>query len=303
MKEATFSVIIVTWNQGKFVKDAIESVLKQSFQDFEIIVIDDGSTDDTKDKVLSFTDKRINYVYQGHSGLPAYCRNRGVSLSRGKLIAFFDADDLWYGEKLKSCLRMFDEHPDVSLVCHNVAITKDGKVLRISNYGPYVEGMYENLLFNGNCLTPSAVVIKREVFFQDGMWFSETRDLFSVEDYDFWLRLSKRFKFYFLKETLGEHRLVITSTVANNIERHMSNLLNLLEENFKGIIDKDNKTKLLIKKRISSVLAAKGRLYHDRRKFSKSLENYIKALKVYPLNYKIYFYIFLSLLRWQLIYS
>ena len=163
--------------------------------------------------------------------------------------------------------------------------------------------MYEKLLFDGNCLTPSAVVIRRKVFFDDGMHFSEDKNLFSVEDYDFWLSLSKRYKFYFLKEVLGEHRLVESSTILNNIERNISNLLNLLETNFERIANKDRKTRLLIKKRISSVLGAKGRLYHDKRKFSKGLESYIEALRIYPLNCKIYVYILLSLLRFRLIYA
>ena len=96
----TISIIIPTYNAGQYIKEALASVLAQSFQDFEVIIIDDGSTDDTAQKVKTLCDPRILYVYKENQG-PAAARNYGLNLVRGEYIAFLDVDDLWEPHKLE----------------------------------------------------------------------------------------------------------------------------------------------------------------------------------------------------------
>ena len=98
---------------------------------------------------------------------------------------------------------MLDEMKDVHLICHNEAVLYNGKILRNTSYGPYEEDMYSRLLFKGNCLHSSAVMMRREVFFDDNYRFCEDKDLFAIEDYEYWLRLSKKYRFYFLEEILA----------------------------------------------------------------------------------------------------
>ena len=110
------SAIIPTYNFGRFLGEAIQSVLDQTFTDFELIVVDDGSTDDTREVVGSFNDSRIRYIYQENRGLPA-ARNTGIKASRGEYIAFLDSDDIWLTQNLELKVKSLDSHPDAGLVC------------------------------------------------------------------------------------------------------------------------------------------------------------------------------------------
>ena len=108
-----FSVVIPTFNRSPVLKRAIESVLAQSFLDYEILVMDDGSTDDTQAVVESFHDQRICYYWAENSGGPATPRNRGIDAARADWICFLDADDLWYPDKLERVAEEIKRNPDI----------------------------------------------------------------------------------------------------------------------------------------------------------------------------------------------
>ncbi len=233
------SVIIPTYNNAHFVGQTIQCVLDQTFQNFEVIVVDDGSTDNTKGVISSFKDKRIFYHYQERSGLPAVSRNTGIKLSQAGMIAFLDSDDKWYPEKLSKTMEVFFNNKDIDLVCHDEYVTLADKIIRKSVYGPGVEDMYQALLYRGNCLSTSAVVVKKEKLYQVGL-FDERKDFFSVEDYDLWLRLAANgCKFYFLHEFLGEYVLHETN-ISANLEMNYNNLLNVLDVHFRKLATEHN---------------------------------------------------------------
>ena len=281
-----FSVVITVYNKGAFIGQAIESVLNQSYRNFEIIIVDDGSTDTTKNVIHSFSDNRIRYIYQENSGLPACARNAGMMLARGSYIALLDGDDFWHRNKLYECKKVLDTNKDISLVCHNEYVLYDGKILRHTSSAPYAEGMYFRLLFNGNCLYPSAVVIRRSIFFDDGFNFSEEKNLFTVEDYEYWLRLSQRYEFYLLPDILGYYRVSEGGIYLTNIDENTKNMLDLLERHFNKVMHKTKEQQNLIHKRYSGVMSAAGRIYQHRKKFKESRAWYLKAIKEFPLNYK-----------------
>ena len=120
------SVIIPTYNYANYVRDAVESVLNQSYKEFEIIVVDDGSTDGTK-KVLEPLKNRIRYIYQENRGLPS-AYNTGIKASKGEYIAFLDSDDLWLPEKLKLQKKYFDDNPAVGMVICNGYLFNDTEI-------------------------------------------------------------------------------------------------------------------------------------------------------------------------------
>jgi len=280
------SVVIVAYNHAKYIEQAIESVLDQTFTNFEAIVFDDGSKDNTKEIVSSFHDGRIRYYYQENSGLPAKGRNAGMKLARGKYIALMDGDDFWYKGKLENSKRILDTMKDIHLVCHNEAVLYNDKILRYTSYGPYEEDMYSRLLFKGNCLHSSAVTIRREVFFEDNIRFCENRDLFAIEDYEYWLRLSKKYKFYFLQDILGCYRVTEKGAYLNSNELNTENMLNLLERHFSQLNRNDKRSLALMKKRRSFVMCAAGRMHHHKKNFKECMYWYVKALKEFHLNYK-----------------
>ncbi len=285
-KKPDFSVVISAYNKGKFIAKAIQSVLSQTCPDFELIVVDDGSTDNTKEIINSFSDERIKYYYQHNSGLPACTRNKGMSLSRGKYLALLDGDDFWYKDKLEKCIKVLDENKDTALVCHNEAVIYRDKILRRTSNGPYVDDMYSRLLFKGNCLHPSAVTLRRSVFFEDGLRFSEEKNLFAIEDYEYWLQLSRRYRFYFMDDVLGCYRVDEEGIFLQNIEETTLRLLNLLRYHFSQIPRESLIQRILMRRRLSAVMSSAGRLYQHRREFAQARRWYVKAIREYPLNYK-----------------
>jgi len=297
-----FSVVIVAYNHAKYLAQCIYSVLGQTYHNFEVIVFDDGSTDNTRDVVSAISDNRIRYFYQENSGLPACGRNRGMALAKGKYIALLDGDDFWYGEKLNKCKKVLDNDPDIDLVCHNEDIQYNGKIIRRTSYGPYTERMYDKLLFEGNCLHTSAVAIRREIFFDDQMRFSEERNLFTIEDYEYWLRLSQRHRFCFLSEALGCYRVTETGAFMSNANANTINMLELLDEHFSRLNSIDKLTQKNIKKRRSGIMSAVGRTYHHKMDFKKSKEWYIMAICEYPFNYKAYIGLLAASAKLRIIY-
>lgn len=296
------SVVITAYNKGRFIGQTIESVLRQTYQDFEVIVIDDGSTDNTKAIVGSFNDDRIRYLYQPNSGLPACARNKGMELSRGKYIALLDGDDIWYPEKLKRCKEALDWMPGVGLVCHNIAIMHNGRVMRKSSFGPYAEEMYKRLVFEGNCLNPLAVVFRREVFFRDGLKFNESRDLFALEDYEYWLQVSRKHRFYLIEDVLGSYTGDDGGAFSKDTEANAVNMLRLLDAHFANFDMSDPALRRMRKRRRSAIMSAAGRMYNHQTRFDESYRWYLSAAREYRMSLKAYIGITAALLKHRIVY-
>lgn len=182
------SVIVPTYNHARYLPEAINSVLQQSFQDYEVIVVDDGSTDNTRDVVAEFTDKRIHYIYQKNKGL-AGARNTGLREARGEFVAFLDADDLYLPCKLEVQVRFLTENPDYGFVAGGWNyIDHDGKI--IGGYNPWPhppdELSIESWLY-GCRVNPVAVFVCRSWVEKVGGFDESLRQ---VEDWDMWSRLA-----------------------------------------------------------------------------------------------------------------
>ncbi|MCH7827872.1 MAG: glycosyltransferase [Bacteroidetes bacterium] len=206
------SVVIPAFNSGKFIRETIESVLNQSCKDFEIIVVDDESTDNTVSilKDLSNKDKRINYYQIPHNGRPSVPRNYGVEKSNGEFVAFLDADDIWVKNKLEKQISEFEKHPDYILV-YSMSVTFGD----VNLFSPYYEVLpllhkvcrtKKELINRGNSITCSTVLIKKECFQKVG-GFDEDIKLKAVEDYDLWIRLSEIGQFGFVPRIHTYYRI------------------------------------------------------------------------------------------------
>lgn len=201
----TISVIIPSFNYGKFIGEAIESVLAQTYPIHEAIVIDDGSSDNTEDVIKKFGAK-VNYIKQKNCGVSA-ARNNGVKNSSGDFIAFLDADDIWHSEKIAKQMAKFAEDENVGLVhcgMHEFDHTS-GETVRLHLEGE--EGwVADGLLLFGKpvvIVSGSAIVVSREAFLQSGGFDT---NLIVAEDWDFCYRIARKFKVGFAREVLVEYR-------------------------------------------------------------------------------------------------
>ena len=218
-REPQVSVIIPTYNQAELLQKALESVINQTFQEWEAIVIDNHSQDNTKEIVELMNDDRIRYVVFSNQGIIAASRNLGINCAKGEYIAFLDSDDLWYPSKLSTCLAHLRNGADA--VCHGMWIRKDGVLDREFIPDQPHHNLYETLLFNGNSIiTTSTVMVKKECLKKFGV-FSEDITIVTTEDYDLWLRLAKNnVHWIILPEILGEYT-IHRKNASNNIRRQM----------------------------------------------------------------------------------
>ena len=230
------SIVVPAWNAAAFIERTLATVAAQTFRDFEVIVVDDGSSDDTKLVVDRFMEKnglRGRCIKQENKKI-AGARNTGIRAAQAELISFLDHDDLWFPNKLE---RVMAEFGDADLVCHDENVVKDGKLVRVSRNGPWAPDMYERLLFEGNALSPSAVTVKKSKLFEAGL-FREDPEFNTVEDYDLWMRLAKICRMRFLPEILGEYQLVERGA-SNKIVYHNTNLEHLLRDHFRNFPSSD----------------------------------------------------------------
>lgn len=221
------SVIIPAHNHAHFLRRTLNSVKGQTYDDYEVIVVDNGSTDNTREAIESFGWDRVRYFYQNDTGSAAGPRNTGIRASRGSFVAFLDSDDIWYRDKLERVMGLFKNDPDIGLVCNDEFVTKEGNVISRLRYGPYEKDMYEKLLFSGNRLSGSGTTVKKDFLLKAGC-FDESRSFVHVEDYELWLRLARiGCRFFFLNEPLGEYTLH-DKNLSYDVTTQMRNLRNVI---------------------------------------------------------------------------
>ncbi|MBL7848367.1 MAG: glycosyltransferase family 2 protein [Cyclobacteriaceae bacterium] len=204
MPDPYFSVVIPTYNRASFIREAVQSVLRQSYRNFEVIVVDDGSTDSTESVVQSVQDTRLRY-FRKLNGERGAARNFGVREARGTYVTFLDSDDTVYPHHLQTAYD-FLQHQTVEF-CHLGFDMKDtkGNVLRESSN---LVNINRNIL-SGNVLSCNGVFVQKSVLLQNP--FSEDRALSSLEDWELWIRLGARYTIY---SVAG-----ITSTIIHHEER------------------------------------------------------------------------------------
>lgn len=235
MSTPRVSVVIPAYNAAAFIADTLETVASQTYRDFEVVVVDDGSKDDTKPVVDRFLkEKKLagRCIRQANKKI-AGARNTGIREAQGKYIALLDHDDAWFPEKLRTVMAEFDAHPDCHLVCHNENITEQGRFLRLHRNGPWSQDMYARLLFKGNALSPSCVVVLREKILEIG-GFREDAEFVTVEDYDLWMRLAKVARFRFIDDVLAEYHFEERGASRKTVYHH-TNLELMLRDHFRTL--------------------------------------------------------------------
>jgi glycosyltransferase involved in cell wall biosynthesis len=226
----TVSVIIPTYQRAHWVSEAIESVLAQTYKDYEIIVVNDGSTDNTAEVLNQFQGK-IKIIEQENKGVSA-ARNIAIRNSQGQYIAFLDDDDIWLPSKLEKQILILESNDKIGLLYSDLFYFNEQGTFpntKSQNYPIHTACISWMLFLNWNmriCPEPSTVVVSKQTLDEIGV-FDET--LMSCEDYDLWLRISEKWLVHYLNEPLLMYRLSNTN-IHNDTEQLLVNFLLVKEK-------------------------------------------------------------------------
>ncbi len=218
------SVVMPSYHHEHFVGDAIGSVLSQSFSDFELIVVDDGSTDNSREVISSIDDSRLKPVFLEKNLGAGEATNIGIRRATGEFIAICNSDDLWEPDKLLAQVRFLDEHPDVSAVFSDVRwIDQNGLEISAESLPSFSEiflqrnrsrfAWQRGLVERGNCLCHPSVLIRKSVYDAVGLYNNYLRQL---PDYEMWLRVLQKFDIHVMTDRLIRFRIHTGNTSTPN---------------------------------------------------------------------------------------
>ena len=233
------SIIIPTYNRAKLIERSLKSIEKQTLKNFEIIIIDNFSTDNTSAVIKNFSHLPIKYFVVDNNNNIARSRNFGINNSKGSIIAFLDSDDYWHQNKLENCYKKIKEGYD--FVFHNLKIVKEKTIFFEKSYlkgrrlkKPY----YKDLILKGNPICNSSVMIKKNILLNVNL-INESDKMRATEDYNTWIKISKLTdKIFFLNKNLGFYQYNLNSVSKKNMSY---STLNAIKEFFNSLSKKEVK--------------------------------------------------------------
>lgn len=279
------SVIIPTHNRAEYLKAAIASVLNQTFQDFEILIVDDGSSDTTPDVVKSFDDDRIQYVRHPKSRGGAAARNTGIAHSSGEYVAFLDDDDEWYPYKLARQMEvMRRSEPEVAAVYSGYFVVERATGKIRGRMTPKLRGDLSSELLASNPIGGTSCVLVRRDCLEKVGCFDER--LPSFQDYDLWIRISRQFRFDYVEEPLLNY-YVHPNKVWTNLDALTQGLEVML---------KKYGSSMAFRRTSSPYYLFCGIKFCETNQIGKGRQALRRAIGLYPYATKPYFYLLLALL-------
>ena len=232
----TISVVIPTYNRGKDLMRAIDSVLKQTYPVIEILVCDDGSTDNTKELVTALKNPMVRWVDCGKNGGPAIPRNMGIKHSNGNWIAFLDSDDTWIDTKLEKQINVIRQY-------NSKAVSANARrIIQGENKGSYLIETKKTIsltdLMYVNSIICSSVLINKNLLLQTSL-FPEEKKLIAIEDYALWLRVAKLSHFTYIDEALVNYCDSPNTSIRTNYDDSYD-IFEIVFSNFKTWLKKEN---------------------------------------------------------------
>jgi len=290
-----FSVVIPTYNCARLLEKALASVFDQTCQDFEIIVVDNSSTDETGEILGAINDPRLSIVRVRNHGVIAYSRNRGIKKAKGKWISFLDSDDIWLPGKLEKVQTAVLNNPDAVLVYHDAwLVFENGKRIhrRTELSGP---NLYERVLFRGSSLSSSIITIRGDVA-ERTEGFSERKEFVTAEDYEYVIRLSNEGEFLFVDEILSTWN-IHNENASGNSKVHAKALISVVEHHLRIWFQDHPGMNAKVRRRTGGILSSAGHVLLKGKEFSKARDYSIRAICANPFLWKAWVVLILSLLR------
>lgn len=272
------SIVTPTFNRAGYLSLAIESALAQSIDNFEMLIVDDGSEDNTREVVEAFQarDPRIHYFHQANQG-QSIARNRGVQEAKGEFICFLDSDNAWYPQKLERSLREFEAHPEADVVYGDyMVIDGEGVELGVNRMKRY-SGFITPELLRDNFVSMNTTMTRKTCFDELGGFDPEDR---LAEDYGLWLRFSTRYHFHYVPELLGYYRVMdnqISSDKARRLDANEALLQQFLER-FPDVL-----TPAQRRRGMSHFYVRKARFECGQNRFRRAVGDFYQSLREDPL--------------------
>jgi len=283
------SVAIASYNNAKFLPEVLESIFNQTYKDFEIIVMDDASTDNTQEAINRFKDKIIYERLPENRGSPT-AWNKAISLATGKYIVLAAADDVWLPERLSEQLKILDNQQNIGLV-YGKCITTDekGTPMREPSNRKYPSGkIFLDLFLNDNFMPASTVIFRRELLAKSGMLDEALR---LCQDYDFYLRLCRYTEAAFVDKPIVKYRKhpgSVTTGKRHNAFAFQRKVIYKIWSMFKD--DKESElTYEIYRKRLVKQCLKEGRYYLRYKEKLLARESLQEALKTSPFNPAVLF--------------
>jgi len=282
------SIVIPAYNAETFIEETMDHAFKQTLTDFEIIVVDDGSSDRTKQVIEKYTDK-VKYIYQKNQGTSA-ARNNGIDHAQGKYIAFLDSDDIWFPLKLERQINFLESNPKIDLVgCDAELINESGESFnklysRGKKYDVPPDEMLAQLL-KRDFIPFSSVVVKKSLVRNLGGF-----DLSMVcEDYEFLMRAVQKYNIAFIDEVLMQYR-ISPNNKSQNLENHHRDIIKIMNK----FVNAEN-LNLAINKKFSSSHYGLGYALFEKDQFIEARKEFLRSVYYWPfLNLKKYILLMMS---------
>ena len=268
------SVIIPTYNSASLLKMALESVIKQTYHNWEVIIIDNSSTDETDEVIQSFNDIRIRVLKIYNSGVIAKSRNLGLDSSKGEWIAFLDSDDLWYENKLEISVYKVLQDPRIDVCSTNeLQVDHEKKFFFELRYGPFDNNFYKTLIKYGNRLSTSATMVRKDFLVKHKIIFRENSEFVTAEDFDFWLQLAQKNAFFFFVQSIQGEYTIHPGNESKKLNLHLINTENILLDH---VFNQQNFTQ----KKLHLWNCIKSRLIFEEARRAVANDQYFLAIKL-----------------------
>jgi glycosyltransferase involved in cell wall biosynthesis len=288
------SVIMPTFNREDFIDEAVSSVLSQTFQNFELIIVDDGSTDNTKNKITPYLDDRCTYYNLGHQGNVSRLRNFGLQNAKGVYIAYLDSDDVWEKDKLKEQVQTLQANGNVGLVFTNVIEFQRDVIFEkdlYKNLKNHHEVSFKDLLSNKLAVYPSSILYRKTCLIRVG----------KHDEFFLWNDLG------FITRLIAYHGAIFISKKLTRIRKHNNNISVVLKNEAVGYRDMIKTIELLHNENFIShdeylgmsahFFYSMANMYAYEKEFSKASDAYRKAIKFNPKLTKAWIHYFVTEMR------
>jgi glycosyltransferase involved in cell wall biosynthesis len=287
------SVVIPAFNSANYLRAAVDSALNQTVLPLEVLVINDGSSDNTQDVIKEYGSS-IRGFYQRNSG-PAVARNRGIAEAKGDFIAFLDADDTWTPDKIETQINYLEYHKNVNIVhtaYFNVNMLSDNLIASSKIRDEFTGNCYREFFFR-NGVQMSSVVVLKECLIKVGGFDQNIRRA-STEDYDLWFRIARDYEFGYVRRPLVyyRHHDANATRVAIAIREGELYVLNKALHADPQLVKLVGKRE--VRNRLHELHFEIGYRYHDSRNSARARKSFIEAIRLHPRNFYTWLLLFTS---------